>query len=250
MSAPTGEQRSGSRSSREQPFCSQPNDKHLAGFSRSENGSRLAGHGLLGMAGSSGGPKDSDATSNRCLAGATVTCDPEGSRYLQQESCGAYGCTESGGQAHCDFPDSTPPDDALNDDGNFDDGGATWHVDNDSVQLTNGMVCIEDDFVELGWPSDPQDAATLTFGENYRLRFRTSVVERSNYPVLSLEVKVGSPETPFTEYFSQSVDLVEGVEEYVLSFTMGEPTGPAGIVFTLLTSDVEVCVDEIWLTPY
>jgi hypothetical protein len=156
-----------------------------------------------------------------------------------------------GGEGACDLPKSEPPDDALNADGNFEDGGEDWHLDDGAVPLTNGMVCASpNDFLELGWPVDVANAALLTYQQTYTLRFRTSLELTETWGTLDLDVKIGGPAEPYVEYFSQpNVPVSEGIQDHEFTFVMEEPTGSAGIVLTFLAIESEFCVDEIWLVP-
>jgi hypothetical protein len=196
-------------------------------------------------------PRRCTPAETRCLGGKIVTCEAYGSGYYTATSCGAYGCTMTGGEAVCDFPVSEPPAGALNTDGNFDAGGADWHQNDGAVQLTSGMVCTNGEgAVELGWPVDVADAALLTYQQTYTLKFRTSLVLAETWGFGSLDVKVGGPAAPYVEYFNEpDIMIVQGVQAYEYGFVMEEPTGSAGIVLMLVAAAAEFCVDEIWLVP-
>lgn len=189
--------------------------------------------------------------SKTCVGDGVATCNKQGSGFEPEESCGDYSCKGAPGKAACDFP--PPPSGALNTNGDFSNGTYSWK----SVQPApvGGEVCVlGGSRVNLEWPSSSllNLAPELEQGKRYRLVFRVSLesTNPTNPPSLSLNLKVGGPEYPYTSFYeenwrSSSTDL-EG-ELISREFEMTRASARAGLLITGGPSRAHLCISDIWL---
>src|SRR6188768_1090656 len=175
-------------------------------------------------------PKVCEPGATACAEDGVAECNALGSGYDAPESCDGFGCKYDAGVAGCDYPKSEQPKGALNQNGDFAAGGVGWkEYEATPAPTVDGAYCTSSgDYMELGWPVDVGDAALLEYERSYLLKFITRVSSDTDLVINAVDVKVGGPSAPYTEFFSEEMNqLPTGEQEHVFGFTMHEPTSSA-----------------------
>ena len=142
--------------------------------------------------------------------------------------------------------DTTPGDCELLTNGTFDTDVSDWNTWACTATSVNGVA----NLTGITAGANPWDAGfgqynhTLIQGKSYTFTFEASAAANR-----TIDIKVGLPVAPFTNYVSETINLTTSMQTFVYTFVMTDPTSSnIGVDFFLGLGSADVYIDNVDLS--